>query len=121
MEEKRSRDRRSGSDRRISLTDYRYNENLRILKVKIIMSTKQIYVGEFQTHELKGGLSDALDNENFITLTDARIDDFLKLFRIVLNKHSLLLEEISSRKFLGKTKLLHKAEILLLHLDLFAN
>jgi len=107
MEEKRSRDRRSGSERRISLTDYRYNENLRILRVKIIMSTKQMYVGEFQTHELKGGLSDAIDNEkSFITLTDARIDDSPEVIPcIVLNKYLIVsIEEISSRKALGLEK-----------------
>ncbi len=107
MEERRMRDRRSGSERRISLLDKRHNENLRILRVKIIMSTKQVYVGEFQTHEVNERLSDVIDNEkSFITLTDARIDDSPEVIPcIVLNKYLIVsAEEVSSRKALGLEK-----------------
>ena len=106
MEEKRIKDRRLGSDRRlfISVVDNRYYEKRRILKVKIIMSTKQAYVGEFHLPEAKRGLSDAMNDEkSFINLTDVRIDDFSEVIpSISLNKERIVsVEEISSRKALS--------------------
>lgn len=107
MEERRSRDRRLGFDRRLSFIDNRYYENLRILKVKIIMSTNQAYVGELYIQEAKGKLSDAIDDEkSYIDLTDVRIDDSPEIIPcITLNKDRIVsIEEISSRKVLGLEK-----------------
>ena len=77
MEGKRGGERRSLTDRRmhVVVAGNKYSERVRILKVRVIMITKQAYVGEFYLPEVKRRLSDAINDEKlFINLTNVVID-----------------------------------------------
>jgi len=94
MDIKNIPDRRSGLDRRspISVADNKYCEKLRKLKVRIVMTTKQEYVGDFFLPEVKRRLSDAINDEKpFINLTNVSIDGSSNLIPfIALKKNQMV-------------------------------
>jgi len=99
MDEKRIGERRAFADRRtpIVITGNKYCEKLRLLKIKVIMVTKQAYVGEFYLPEIKRRLSDAINDEkSFINLTNVIIDsDTDPITFIALNKDLIVsIEEL---------------------------
>jgi len=94
MEEKRTGERRNLPDRRIPvvITSNKYFEKVRVLKVRIIMVTKQVYAGEFYIPEVKRRLSDAINDEkSLINLTNVTIDsDSEPINSIALNKELIV-------------------------------